>query len=138
MRRGRESGQLSAFVAVLVVPLVGLVGLVADGGGVLAAHQRAVSVASEAARAGAQAVDIGILRSSGEVRLDPVEARADVLAYLAAAGEGGTVVINGNSVTVKVSLRHPLAVLSMFGVGPVSVSGTATATATRGITGAEP
>jgi hypothetical protein len=133
---GDEGGQLTVFVALLAVPLVGVVGLVVDGGGVLAAHQKAVADAFEAARAGAEAVDIGVLRASGVVQLDPGQARSDALAFLAAAGETGSVAVAGDSVTVTVSVRHPLAVLSMFGLGPVTVTGRATATATQGITGA--
>lgn len=135
MRSVDEKGQITAFVAVLLVPLVGLVGLVVDGGGVLAAHQNAISTAFEAARAGAQDIDIGVLRSSGAVALDQPEAREDALAYLAAAGETGTVTVDEDSVTVTVSIRHQLVVLSMFALGPVTVTGTATATATQGITG---
>jgi hypothetical protein len=45
--------------------------------------------------------------------------------------------VHGESITVTVSLRHPLVVLSLFGLGPVKVTGTATATAIQGITGAE-
>lgn len=135
MRRRREDGQLSAFVVLLTVPLVLLAGLVVDGGGVLAAHQAAISAAFEAARAGAQAIDIDVLRSSGAVVLNPDEARVQALGYLEAAREDGTVVVVGNSVTVTVSLRRGLAVLSAVGVGPVTVSGTATATATQGING---
>lgn len=136
MNHRDQGGQLSAFIAVLTVPLVGVVGLVADGGGVLAAHQRAVADAFEAARAGAQAVDINLLRSSGAVALDPVEARVKALSYLAAAAETGNVAVGGNSVTVTVTVRHSLAVLSMFGLGPVTITGRATATATQGILGA--
>lgn len=133
MRRGPEDGQLSAFVVVLTVPLVMLAGLVVDGGGVLAAHQAAIATAFEAARAGAQAIDIGVLRSSGAVVLNEDEARIEALSYLAATGEHGTVEVLGNSVTVTVTLRHSLAVLSALGIGPVTVSGKATATATQGI-----
>ena len=134
--RRDESGQLTAFVVVLVVPIVLVAGLVADGGGVLAAHQQAVTSAFEAARAGAEALDVNELRSTGTVVLDPVLARTDALNYLSAAGETGTVSVSGDQVTVTVSLRHPLAVLSAVGVGPVTVTGTSTATATQGVTGA--
>jgi len=130
-----QSGQLSAFLVVLVVPLVATAGLVADGGGVLAAHQDAISTALEAARAGAQAVDLSVLRSSGAVVLDQSEARAEAWSYLSGAGQSGTVVVSGSEVTVTVTLRHNLAVLSAFGVGPVTVSGTATATAVQGLEG---
>jgi len=135
VRFNDQSGQLSAFLVVLVVPLVAMAGLVADGGGVLAAHQDAISTALEAARAGAQAVDLSVLRSSGAVVLDRSEARAEAWSYLSAAGQSGTVVVSGSEVTVTVTLRHNLAVLSAFGVGPVTVSGTATATAVQGLEG---
>ena len=137
MRRG-ESGQLSAFVVLLAVPLVAVAGLVADGGGVLAAHQQAISTALEAARAGAQAVDQSVLRSTGAVVLDVPEARRDALLYLAAAGQSGSVSVSAQSVTVTIDVRHSLAVLSALGLGPVTVSGTATATAVQGVGGAGP
>ena len=135
MRSRSEAGQLTVFVVVLALPLILLAGLVVDGGGVLAAHQRAIATAFEAARAGAQAVDLNRLRSSGAVVLDPEEARAEALGYLAAAGQTGDVSVIGDAVTVTVSQRHSLAVLSVLGIGPVTVSGTATATATQGING---
>jgi len=133
-----QSGQLSAFLVVLVIPLVAVAGLVADGGGVLAAHQEAIATALEAARAGAQAVDLGVLRSSGAVVLDQSEARAEAWSYLSAAGQNGTVVVSESEVTVTVTLRHTLAVLSAFGIGPVTVSGTATSTAVQGVEGPRP
>jgi Flp pilus assembly protein TadG len=131
----RESGQLSAFVVVLALPFIAVAGLVYDGGQVLAAHEQAIQSAFEAARAGAQALDQGVLRSSGEVTLDTRQARADALSYLAAVGQSGTVSVSGDAVTVTVSMRHPLAVLSALGLGPVTVSGTATATAVQGVEG---
>ena len=137
MRRG-ESGQLSAFGVLLAVPLVAVAGLVADGGGVLAAHQQAISTAFEAARAGAQAIDQSVLRSTGAVVLDVPEARRDALLFLAAAGQSGTVSVSAQSVTVTIDVRHSLAVLSALGLGPVTVSGTATATAVQGVGGAGP
>lgn len=137
MRRHSERGQLSVFVVVLALPLVAMAGLLADGGGVLAAHQQAVADAFEAARAGAQAIDISALRSSDALVLEQGEARAQATAYLSAVGEGGKVSVQGDSVTVTVSVQHSLVVLSLFGLGPVTVTGTATATAIQGITGAD-
>ena len=136
--RNTESGQLSAFVVLLALPLIAVAGLVADGGGVLAAHQQAISTAFEAARAGAQAVDQNVLRASGVVTLDEPEARREALSYLTAAGQSGTVSVSPDKVTVTVTMRHSLAVLSALGIGPVSVSGTATATPVQGVAGAGP
>jgi hypothetical protein len=131
-----ECGQLAAFVAVLAFALVLVAGLVADGGGVLAAHQQAIADAFEAARAGAQQLDQSALRSEGAVSVDPAAARTAALSYLERLGETGSVSVDGDAVTVTASLRHALAVLSAVGVGPVAISGTATASATQGITGA--
>lgn len=138
MRRHDEQGQLSAFVVLLVAPLVALAGLVADGGGVLAAHERAISTAFEAARAGAQAIDLNVLRRSDQVVLDPGAARIAAGDYLSAVGETGTVVVAGDTVTVTVTLEHRMSVLSSFGIGPVTVRGTASATATQGVAGTGP
>ena len=133
MRRDEE-GQLSAFVAILVLPLVAVAGLVYDGGSVMAAHQEAITEAFQAARAGAQALDANALRQAGTVVVDPVAARSAALAYLSAVGRTGTVSVTGAEVTVKVSFPHPLAILSALGVRPVTVSGTASASAVRGVT----
>ena len=130
-----ERGQLSAFVALLVVPLMAVIGLAADGGGVLSSHEQAVSMAFEAARAGAQAIDLDTLRATGQVRLDPVAAREQALAYLSATGQTGAVAVVGDTVTVTITSPHRLAVLSAIGLGPVTVRGTASATATQGVTG---
>ena len=134
--RRDESGQLSAFVAILILPLMAVAGLVYDGGSVMAAHQEAITEAFQAARAGAQVLDANALRQAGAVAVDPVQARSAALAYLATLGRTGTVSVSGAEVTVKVSFTHPLAILSAVGVGPVSVSGTASASAVRGVTGA--
>jgi hypothetical protein len=133
VRRPEERGQLSAFVAILVLPLVLVVGLVADGGGTLAAHEQAVSTAFEAARAGAQAVDLGVLRATGRVLLDAQAAVREAGAFLSAVGDTGSVSVAGNTVTVTVVVHHRLSVLSAIGVGPVTVRGTASATATQGV-----
>lgn len=138
MRAADERGQLTAFVALLVVPLLGVAGLVADGGGVLAARDQAVATAFEAARAGAQAIDLGVLRSSGQVLLDAQAARNEASAYLTATGEQGSVSVAGDTVTVTVTMQHRLSVLSVLGIGPVTVRGTASATATEGTAGSGP
>ena len=136
MTRIDERGQLSAFVALLVVPLMAVIGLVADGGGILTSHELAVSSAFEAARAGAQAIDLDALRATGQVRLDPVLARSQALAFLSSTGQTGSVSVVGDTVTVTITSSHHLAVLSAIGIGPVTVRGTASATATQGVTGA--
>jgi len=133
-RRG-ETGQLSVFVAILTVALVLVAGLVADGGGVLAAHQQAIDEAFEAARAGAQALDADALRARGTVAVDPEGARTAAIGYLGALGHSGVVTVSGDRVTVTVRFVHRLAVLSAAGLRPVEVAGTATVRATTGAGG---
>ncbi len=72
MRRGRrdEGGQVTAFVTMFMVALVFVAGLVVDGGRLIAAKRRADNRAEQAARAGAQAVSIDVIRSSGAQVLD--------------------------------------------------------------------
>jgi len=132
MTRADQRGQLSVFVAVLALSLIALGGLVADGGGVLEAHQKAIQDAFEAARAGAQELDQTTLRSAGGLVVDPALARKAALSYLSMLGETGTVSVTADVVRVTVSFPHSLAVLSALGVGPVTINGTASATATPG------
>ena len=49
--------------------------------------------------------------------------------YLAAAGHSGTVTVNGNQVTVTVSITQPMQILSIGGIDHLTVTGTGTATA---------
>ncbi len=65
-----QTGSMSASVPLLVLTILVLVGFVFDGGNAITAHRRAVNLAEQAARAGAQHLDIGALRSRGQFRLD--------------------------------------------------------------------
>lgn len=127
-----ESGSLVAFVAVLAVALFALTGLVVDGGRALALHRSVNDVAEQASRAGAAQLSVDALRS-GLVTVDPEMAVAAAEAFLAAAGQHGTVVVTGNIVTVEVSAREPTTILGMIGLSQISVSASATATDVHGV-----
>src|SRR6266508_2188904 len=58
-----QTGSISASVPLLVLTVLVLVGFVFDGGNAITAHRRAVNLAEQAARAGAQRLDTGALRS---------------------------------------------------------------------------
>lgn len=58
MRRRDERGSITPFVIIVALGIILLAGLVIDGGRQLNAKGRAVAYAQEAARAGAQAVDV--------------------------------------------------------------------------------
>jgi Flp pilus assembly protein TadG len=125
MRRS-ETGALSAFVAVVAFALVMVAGMVYDGGQVVATLATARDLASSAARAGAQEVDVDSARSGDGPLLDPDRASAAAEAFLAATGHTGTTRVDGATITVTVSLRQPMRILP---VGARTVTATDTATA---------
>jgi Putative Flp pilus-assembly TadE/G-like len=139
-RRSRtgDAGQITAFVVVMMAALILLVGLVLDGGLTLDARERALAEAQEAARAGAQAVDVAVYREDGNLVLDPPEAVADARTYLAGIGASGTVRVAGNVVTVTVSIVQPMQILDAAGLSAITVHATASAVPERGITGVIP
>lgn len=106
-----EQGSITAFVAVVATALVMVAGMAYDGGQIIAAQAAARSDADKAARAGAQQIDTPHLRSTGETILDPGEAEAAALAFLERSGASGTVVVNGASVTVTVTIIQQMQIL---------------------------
>jgi Flp pilus assembly protein TadG len=109
----RDDGGVTAFVAVVAVALVMVAGMAYDGGQVLAAHATARSDASKAARAGAQEIDLDVLRATGDIALSPAAAEAAALAYLDDAGAVGSASVEGNAVTVTVSIVQPMHILPL-------------------------
>jgi hypothetical protein len=86
-----------------------------------------MGVAQEAARAGAQQLDLALFRRTGTVRLlhDPAVAAAQ--SYLAQAGATGTATVEGNTVTVTVTVVHRTQLLGIVGLDALTVSGTGSA-----------
>ena len=110
-RVGDETGSISAFVAVVAVALVMVAGMAYDGGQVISAHNAARNDAEQAARAGAQQIDLTHLRKTNEPRLDTAKAESAALDYLAQSGATGTVAVADASVTVTVTRVQPLRIL---------------------------
>jgi hypothetical protein len=134
-----DAGQVTAFVTVLLLALLVMLGLVTDGGRARAAHVRAANEAQEAARAGAQAVDLAAYRRDGTVRLDPARAETRVRDYIAATGDTLTaVVVDADQVTVTVTRTEPTRLLTLAGLASVRASGTGTARAEPNPTAAAP
>ena len=133
-----DDGQITAFVVVLVTAIIALSGLVLDGGLALAGKIRALGEAQEAARAGAQAIDLAAYRASGTVRLIPDEAISLAKEYLAAAGRNGTATVNGNTVSVTVTDTHRSILLGVVGVESINTSASAIAEPQRGISEPDP
>lgn len=115
-------------LAVLLVPALLLAsGLVLDGGAALSAKDRALGEAAEAARAGADALDVVIYRETGRAVLDPVRARAAAERYLAATGDRFTVTASADAVTVTVRADYRTQLLDVGGLDVIHVAGQATA-----------
>ena len=140
LRRLREdqSGRVTAFVVIIVTAVLLFAGLVLDGGLALAAKVRALGEAQEAARAGAQEIDLTVYRANGALRLEPQQASAAARNYLAAAGHTGTVSVAGNTVNVTVTVNQSTQLLPLIGIGSITVTATGQAQPQRGISGVLP
>lgn len=134
----RERGQVTAFLVVGVTGLLALVGLVLDGGLALATKIEAIGQAQEAARAGAQQLDLDAYRADGTVTIDPQQARTAAQQYLSAAGATGTVVVTGDAVTVTVTAVQPAQILGLVGVDNITVEGSGTAEPRRDAASVDP
>ena len=136
--REDQNGRVTAFVVILVTAILLFAGLTLDGGLALAAKVRAIGEAQEAARAGAQEIDLAAYRANGALRLAPQQASAAARAYLAAAGHAGTVSVAGDTVNVTVTVSQSTRLLGLVGVDSLTVTGTGQAQPQRGISGPIP
>ena len=126
----RDEGTVTAFTVILTTALLACTGLVLDGGLALTARVRAVGLAQEAARTGAQELDLAAYRTTGTLTLRPDTAVAAAQAYLTTAGATGTVIAGPTTVTVTVTLDQPTALLTLIGLRSLRLTGHATALAT--------
>ncbi|MEO3852607.1 hypothetical protein ABGB09_34160 [Streptomyces sp. B8F3] len=127
LRRHDDRGQITAFVVTLIAGLLAFGGLILDGGLALATKINALGQAQEAARAGAQAVDLAAYRAHGTVRLEPDQARRLATDYLQAAGATGTVTATEESVTVTVTDVQSARLLTLVGVDEFRVTASGSA-----------
>jgi hypothetical protein len=121
----------------MAITLLLVTGLVFDGGRAIVAKRHAINTAEQAARAGAQAIDIASVRSGGPYRLDPRQARRAALAYLTAAGEIGTVAVShdatGDLVSVVVPFSVRSSLLTLAGLPVLRGTGQASARNCQGV-----
>lgn len=122
--RGDDRGAVSTFLAVIFLALLMAAGLVVDGGRKIVALREASHLADNAARAGAQAIDVDTLRTGGQLHVDPAAATALASDYLTAGGHQGQVDVSAGTVTVTVTVTVDPALLP---VGQITVTATETA-----------
>jgi hypothetical protein len=118
---GRDRGAAGLFVAVLAPFLIGLAGLVFDGGLALEARQRALDAAEQAARAGANQCDEELLRDNqGCVMTGRMRGRVNsaVSTYMrdGVQLERLDVTDGGRTVVVKTRISVDTIFLGLFGV----------------------
>ncbi|HEX8629216.1 MAG TPA: pilus assembly protein TadG-related protein [Catenuloplanes sp.] len=121
--RGSATGWAIGMMLVTML----LIFLVVDGGRAMTAKVAAVDAAQQAARAGADQLDLLALRTTGAVRLDPAAAQAAAEAFLANIGASGTASATAESVTVTVTRTDPTLLLNQVGVPRITLSATAIA-----------
>ncbi len=130
-----ERGSITLFFVILVpVLLIGVGGLVVDGGGIITTKRAAINQAEQAARAGAQGLATEEVRAGGGQALDPARAEEAARSYLDAIGRAGTVEVADDLVSVTITVSRPMKVLPL---PAVTVSGTASARNVRGLAVAE-
>jgi Flp pilus assembly protein TadG len=132
---GGDSGRVTAFVTIITLALLAVVGLVWDGGMALSAKTQALDLAQAAARAGAQQLDLGLYRTTGHARLNPQKAASAARAWLTVARAQGEATATTTTVTVTVQRATTTDLLQVVGVRHLHVSASATATAVQGVTG---
>ncbi|MEV0449784.1 pilus assembly protein TadG-related protein [Streptomyces sp. NPDC050600] len=127
-----DRGGIAPFVAIITVPLLLLGGLLAvDAFGVSRAHERTDAVATEAARAAAQAIDPAQAVTGEAVVADPHAASAAARAYLQRAGIRGTVTVTdaGRRITIQATGTYT----GVFVPHTWTVTATSSATLLHGI-----
>lgn len=130
-----DAGAISVIVLLLTGAMFALAGLVWDGGRAITARQHAADLAEQAARAGANDLDLTALRATGADSVDVPHAIADACHYVqvAAPGSGCAATASGDAVTVRVTTRTPTALLGIVGLSSLTTHGYATASAVRGV-----
>lgn len=135
-RRAGERGSITLWVAVMIVAFFAVVGLVVDGGGAIRATQEADAIAREAARAAGQSLTSSAQAAGNKtVTLNTAAALSEAQQHLAAAGATGSVSIEGATISVTATTTYQPMLLTAL--GPMTVTGTATARTAKVFEGEE-
>jgi Flp pilus assembly protein TadG len=138
-RAGRDPsdrGTIAMFTAIFAVFVIMLAGLLVDGGLAIHARERAADIAEQAARAGADDIDVAELRRTGEptVNEDTACGKAQQLAAsYADQVTGWGCVPESDQVSVTITIKVRLQLLSIVpGLGAFTMTSKATAHPERG------
>lgn len=133
-RRHRPTGDRGAATAwaLLLVVAGGLFSaLVTDGGNAMAARVHTLDLAQQTARAGANQLDLDVLRGTGQLQLDPAAAETAATDYLNQAADVPTTAVQITAspglVTVTISRDEPTLLLRVVGMDTFAITVTADA-----------
>ncbi len=133
-----DRGSIAPAIPIIAIMLFLLCGLVVDSARQLDARSRAEAYAQEAARAGAERINL----TDQNAVIDPAAARAAVTQFCAAAVaaepalvECGVTAVDGLQVTVRTEIQMRATMLSAVGLRTLTAGGTGRATAQQGVTG---
>lgn len=120
-----QRGAITPMLVLVVVALLLMVGLVVDVGAKLNAVSQANAVAAQAAHAAALQLNTGDAQAGVQIAVDESQAQGAGMSVLAAAGMTGSVVIDGQTVSVTATCTKPTAFLSLVGITSVQGVGSA-------------
>jgi hypothetical protein len=113
-----DQGRVSVFLAVAIFAVLAAIGVAADAPGLWRALLYADRVATEAARAAGQAVDVDHTAATGQHQVDPAAAQEAAQDYLSASGVTGTVELSADltEITVSAVYSYEPQILGLFGL----------------------
>jgi Flp pilus assembly protein TadG len=140
-RQASEDGQILVLTVVVALALLAILGLVADGGFVLARYRELQDVADAAARAGAGQLDEASYRASNgrSAILNPTQAQAAAGRYLRAVRFRGQANIAATPTQVTIGLSEVVRpiIFDSVGIGPIRLAVHAVARPRTGIAQAQ-
>jgi Flp pilus assembly protein TadG len=140
-RQAAEDGQILVLTVVVALALLAILGLVADGGLVLARHRELQGLADAAARAGAAQLDEASYRASNgrTATLNPTQAQAAAGRYLQTVRFGGEARIAATPGQVTIGLSEVVRpiIFGSVGIGPIRLAVRAVARPRTGIAQAQ-
>ncbi|ACY99664.1 TadE/TadG family type IV pilus assembly protein [Thermomonospora curvata] len=126
-----DRGTIAMYTVLLTPSVLLLAGLLVDGGLAIHARQRAADMAEQAARAGANEIDVQTLRATGEPRIDAAAACASAYDLLDAYGQevaDRDCLPGAEEVRITVTIRvRPQLLAIVPGLGHFTMTSTASA-----------
>lgn len=133
--RRDDRGSASIFVLGMAGVLLVCAGLVVDGGLAINARMRIADDAEQAARVGADSINVDALRNGGDLVINEGEAQSRAASYLQARGYAPgqyRVLPEGNRVVVTINDTSDTALLKLVGISKFDINSRATSTPETG------